>query len=147
MLHAEIIAIGSEMLTPYRTDTNSLWLTEKLNSIGIEVKFKSVVGDDEAILEKAIRDAMERSEIIISTGGLGPTEDDITKKIFARVLKRRMVLNEPVLRKIQERFAKRDMKIPGAVPCLFSSAVARSGINACRELISGIFISRFAKRS
>ncbi len=112
MLHAEIIAIGSEMLTPYRTDTNSLWLTEKLNAIGIEVKFKSVVGDDEAILEKAIRDAMERSEIIISTGGLGPTEDDITKKIFARVLKRRMVLNDAVLHKIQERFAKRDMKMP-----------------------------------
>ncbi len=112
MLHAEIIAIGSEMLTPYRTDTNSLWLTEKLNSIGIEVKFKSVVGDDESILEKAIRDAMERSEIIISTGGLGPTEDDITKKIFARVLKRRMVLNDAVLHKIQARFAKRDMKMP-----------------------------------
>lgn len=112
MLQAEIIAIGSELLTPYRTDTNSLWLTERLNSIGIEVKFKSVVGDDEAVLEEAIRDAMRRSEIIISTGGLGPTEDDITKKVFARVLKRRMVLNEAVLAKIQERFARRSMKMP-----------------------------------
>lgn len=112
MLQAEIIAIGSELLTPYRTDTNSLWLTERLNSIGIEVKFKSVVGDNEAVLEEAIRDAMRRSEIIISTGGLGPTEDDITKKVFARVLKRRMVLNEAVLTKIQERFARRNMKMP-----------------------------------
>ena len=112
MLHAEIIAIGSEMLTPYRTDTNSLWLTEKLNSIGIEVKFKSVVGDDESILEEAIRDAMKRSQIIVSTGGLGPTEDDITKKVFSRVLQRRMVLNDAVLAKIQARFAKRDMKMP-----------------------------------
>jgi nicotinamide-nucleotide amidase len=112
MLHAEIIAIGSELLTPYRTDTNSLWLTERLNSIGIEVKFKSVVGDDESVLEEAIRDAMRRSEIIISTGGLGPTEDDITKKVFARVLKRRMVLNEAMLAKIQERFARRGVKMP-----------------------------------
>lgn len=112
MLHAEIIAIGSEMLTPFKTDTNSLWLTEKLNSIGIEVAFKSVVGDDESILERAIRDAIERSEIVISTGGLGPTEDDITKKTFARVLKRRMVLNEAVLNGIQQRFARRNMKMP-----------------------------------
>jgi nicotinamide-nucleotide amidase len=112
MLHAEIIAIGSELLTPYRTDTNSLWLTERLNSIGIEVKFKSVVGDDESVLEEAIRDAMRRSEIIISTGGLGPTEDDITKKVFARVLKRRMVLNEAMLARIQERFARRGVKMP-----------------------------------
>lgn len=112
MLNAEIIAIGSELLTPYRTDTNSLWLTERLNSIGIEIKYKSVVGDDEARLEETIRDAMRRSDIIISTGGLGPTEDDITKKVFARVLKRRMVLNEAVLNRIQERFARRNMKMP-----------------------------------
>jgi nicotinamide-nucleotide amidase len=112
MLHAEIIAIGSELLTPFRTDTNSLWLTERLNSIGIEVKFKSVVGDSEAVLEEAIRDALRRSEIIISTGGLGPTEDDITKKVFARVLKRRMALNESMLQKIQERFARRGVKMP-----------------------------------
>ncbi|HYE73155.1 MAG TPA: competence/damage-inducible protein A, partial [Blastocatellia bacterium] len=112
MLNAEIIAIGSELLTPYRTDTNSLWLTERLNSIGIELKYKSVVGDDEARLEETIRDAMRRSDIIISTGGLGPTEDDITKKVFARVLKRRMVLNEAVLNRIQERFARRNMKMP-----------------------------------
>ncbi len=86
MLNAEIIAVGSELLTPYRIDTNSLWLTDQLNSIGVEVKLKSGVGDDEARLEETIRDAMKRSEIIVSTGGLGPTEDDITKKVFARVL-------------------------------------------------------------
>jgi nicotinamide-nucleotide amidase len=113
MLNAEIIAIGSEMLTPFRVDTNSLWLTERLNSMGIEVKLKTVVGDDEARLEEAIRDALQRSEIVISTGGLGPTEDDITRKIFARVLKRQLVLNDAVLEKIRARFAQRKMEMPG----------------------------------
>jgi nicotinamide-nucleotide amidase len=112
MLNAEIIAIGSELLTPYRLDTNSLWLTERLNSIGIEVKLKTIVGDDEARLEEAIREAMQRVEIIISTGGLGPTEDDITKKVFARVLRRRLVLHENLLAALRERFARRNLKMP-----------------------------------
>ena len=99
MLNAEIIAIGSEMLTPFRVDTNSLWLTERLNAMGIDVKLKTVVGDDEARLEETIRDAMKRSEIVISTGGLGPTEDDITRKIFARVLKRQLILEQEILDK------------------------------------------------
>ncbi len=112
MLNAEIIAIGSELLTPYRLDTNSLWLTDRLNSIGIEVKLKTIVGDDEARLEEAIREAMQRVEIIISTGGLGPTEDDITKKVFARVLRRRLVLHENLLAALRERFARRNLKMP-----------------------------------
>jgi nicotinamide-nucleotide amidase len=112
MLNAEIIAIGSEMLTPFRVDTNSLWLTERLNSMGIDVKLKTIVGDDEARLEEAIRDAMRRSEIIISTGGLGPTEDDITRKIFSRVLKRRLILHDSILEKIRARFARRKMQMP-----------------------------------
>jgi len=86
MSNAEIIAVGSEMLTPFNIDTNSLWLTERLNSIGIDVKSKSIVGDDESCLEDTIRQAMSRSEVIISTGGLGPTEDDITRNAFARAL-------------------------------------------------------------
>ncbi|QQS46006.1 MAG: competence/damage-inducible protein A [Acidobacteriota bacterium] len=112
MLNAEIIAIGSEMLTPFRTDTNSLWLTERLNSLGIDVKLKTIVGDDEGRLEETIRDAMKRSEIIISTGGLGPTEDDITRKIFARVLQKRLILNDAVLEKIRARFARRSVPMP-----------------------------------
>ncbi|MDQ3041389.1 MAG: molybdopterin-binding protein, partial [Acidobacteriota bacterium] len=71
MLSAEIIAVGSELLTPTKTDTNSLWLTEKLNEIGIEVKLKTVVGDDQARLEETIKDALRRSDVVISTGGLG----------------------------------------------------------------------------
>ena len=103
-LTAEIIAIGSELLAPDRTDTNSLWLTEKLNSIGIEVKLKTIVGDDDARLEEAIKDATRRSKVVITTGGLGPTEDDVTRKVAARALGRRLSLDETILADLRQRF-------------------------------------------
>ena len=103
-LTAEIIAIGSELLAPDRTDTNSLWLTERLNSIGIEVKLKTIVGDDDARLEEAIRDATRRSKVVITTGGLGPTEDDVTRKVAARALGRRLLLDETILADLRQRF-------------------------------------------
>jgi nicotinamide-nucleotide amidase len=111
MLSAEIIAIGSELLTPFHADTNSLWLTDKLNSIGIEVKLKTIVGDDEPRLEEAIKDALRRSHVIIATGGLGPTEDDITRKVFSRVLKRPLILNEEILARIRKLFESRGMQM------------------------------------
>jgi nicotinamide-nucleotide amidase len=111
MLKAEIIAIGSELLTPHRIDTNSLWLTERLNSIGIAVCLKTVVGDDEPRLEEAIRDALRRADIIISTGGLGPTEDDITRKIFSRVSGRQLTLDYEILAYIRERLTSRGHKM------------------------------------
>jgi len=104
MLTAEIIAIGSELLAPDRTDTNSLWLTEQLNRIGIDVKLKTIVGDDDARLEELVKDAVKRSRVVITTGGLGPTEDDITRKVVARALGRRLALDENVLAEIRERF-------------------------------------------
>jgi nicotinamide-nucleotide amidase len=109
---AEIIAIGSELLAPDRSDTNSLWLTEKLNSLGIEVKLKTIVGDDDARLEEAIRDAVRRSKVVITTGGLGPTEDDITRKITARALGRRLLLDETVLAEIRQRFQNFGVAMP-----------------------------------
>src|SRR5918999_1972172 len=112
MLTAEIIAIGSELLTPYRTDTNSLWLTERLNMVGVEVKLKTIVGDDDARLEEAIRDALKRSGVVVLTGGLGPTEDDITRKIAARALGRRLLLDEKVLDDIRAKFAHWGRKMP-----------------------------------
>ena len=112
MLTAEIIAIGSELLTPDRTDTNSLWLTEKLNSIGIEVKLKTIVGDDDARLEETIKDALRRSRVVIMTGGLGPTEDDITRKIAARAMGRRLLFNEKVLEGISKRFMRHGWTMP-----------------------------------
>lgn len=112
MLSAEIIAIGSELLTPDRTDTNSLWLTEKLNQAGIEVKQKTIVGDTEARLEETMRDAVKRSRIVITTGGLGPTEDDITRKSVARAVGRRLILNERVLEEIRGKFARMNRQMP-----------------------------------
>lgn len=111
MLSAEIIAIGSELLTPTKSDTNSLWLTQKLNEIGIEVKLKTIVGDDALRLEETIKDALKRSNIVITTGGLGPTEDDITRKISAKAVGRELIFDENIAQEIKEKFArmKRDM--------------------------------------
>ena len=111
-LTAEIIAIGSELLAPDRTDTNSLWLTEQLNRLGIEVKLKTIVGDDDARLEEAIKDAVRRSKVVIATGGLGPTEDDITRKITARALGRRLLLDEQVLEELRRRFQSFGVTMP-----------------------------------
>ena len=85
-MKAEIIAVGSEMLTPHRTDTNSLYLTEKLNEIGVTVAFKSIVGDRRKDLVGAIRVALGRVDVLILMGGLGPTEDDLTREAVAESL-------------------------------------------------------------
>jgi len=111
-LTAEIIAIGSELLAPDRTDTNSLWLTEQLNRLGIEVKLKTIVGDDDARLEEAIKDATRRTKVVITTGGLGPTEDDITRKVTARALGRRLLLDEDLLAEIRQRFQSFGVTMP-----------------------------------
>src|SRR2546423_867735 len=111
MLAAEIIAIGSELLSPNRTDTNSLWLTDQLNRLGIDVKLKTIVGDDDARLEEVVKDAVKRSRVVITTGGLGPTEDDITRKVVARALGKRLSLNENVLEEIRTRFLQFGMKM------------------------------------
>ena len=112
MLSAEIIAIGSELLTPDKSDTNSLWLTEQLNEIGIEVKLKTVVGDDALRLEETIRDAIGRSNVVITTGGLGPTEDDITRKISAAALGRELVFRDELLEELREKFRAFGREMP-----------------------------------
>src|ERR1044071_4968896 len=112
MLSAEIIAIGSELLSPNRSDTNSLWLTDQLNRIGIDVKLKTIVGDDDARLEEVVKDAVKRSRVVITTGGLGPTEDDITRKVVARALGKRLSLDEKVLEEIRERFQSFGVTMP-----------------------------------
>src|SRR6201997_1264492 len=85
-MKSEIIAIGSEMLTPYRQDTNSLHLTEKLNEIGVTVAFKTIVGDRRKDIVNAIRTALGRTDVVIMVGGLGPTEDDLTREAAAEAL-------------------------------------------------------------
>lgn len=105
-MNAELIAIGSELLTPSRVDTNSAWLTEQLNAVGISIRMRVIVGDDEQPLEEALRDAIRRSDVVITTGGLGPTEDDITRKVVSRVLGRPLVLDDAVLQDLRERFER-----------------------------------------
>ena len=112
MLSAEIIAVGSELLTPTKTDTNSLWLTEKLNEIGIDVKLKTIVGDDEMRLEETIRDAVKRSDVVITTGGLGPTEDDVTRQVSARAIGRELVYHTEIETDLRERFKKWGREMP-----------------------------------
>jgi len=85
-MKSEIIAVGSEMLTPFRQDTNSLYLTDKLNQIGVTVAFKSIVGDRRKDLVSAIRVALGRADILVVMGGLGPTEDDLTREAVAEAL-------------------------------------------------------------
>jgi nicotinamide-nucleotide amidase len=110
-VNAETIAVGSELLSPYRQDTNSLYLTEKLNAFGVEVRFKCIVGDDAEGLAAATRLAMRRSDIIIFTGGLGPTEDDLTRESVAEALGLKLQRDASILAKLEERFAKRGMKM------------------------------------
>jgi nicotinamide-nucleotide amidase len=112
MRAAEIIAIGSELLTARFKDTNSLYLTEQLNAIGIPVVMKTIVGDDEPYLERAVRGSLERTPLLITIGGLGPTEDDVTRKVVARVLQRQLILNDEILGKLQRRFKARGVEMP-----------------------------------
>ena len=115
--NAEIIAVGSELLTPQRVDTNSLIVTGQLNLLGVEVVRKIVIGDDRERLAQAIRYALERSEIVILIGGLGPTEDDVTRDAAASALGRKLVLSleqESVLirrfREINRPMAKNNLR-------------------------------------
>jgi nicotinamide-nucleotide amidase len=85
-MKSEIIAVGSEMLTPWRQDTNSLYLTEKLNEVGVTVNYKTIVGDRHKDLVSAIRIALGRTDIVTIMGGLGPTEDDLTREAVAEAL-------------------------------------------------------------
>jgi len=105
-MDAEIIAVGSELLTPLYQDTNSLFLTERLNSLGIEVRFKTVVGDRIDDLATVFRDALARSPLVILTGGLGPTEDDLTRGVVSEVLDRPLHEIPEIRRQIQERLAR-----------------------------------------
>jgi nicotinamide-nucleotide amidase len=110
-VNAEIIAVGSELLTPFRADTNSLYLTEQLNQLGVEVTFKSVVGDDLKQIVAATQHAIFRSDIVIFSGGLGPTEDDLTREAVAEALGVSLRRDLQVLAHIEQRFAARSWKM------------------------------------
>jgi nicotinamide-nucleotide amidase len=106
-VNAEIIAIGSEMLTPFRSDTNSIFLTEKLNDLGVDVVFKTIVGDDLRRLVSTAKLALSRSDIVVFMGGLGPTEDDLTREAVAEALNLQLRRDPDVLANLEARFAER----------------------------------------
>ena len=112
MSNAEIIAVGSEMLTPDRLDTNSLFLTAELNNLGVEVIAKHVVGDDRERLASAVRRAVSASQFVVVSGGLGPTEDDVTRDAVALALDRRQIFNAEINSGIEERFRKMHRAMP-----------------------------------
>ncbi len=109
---AEILAVGSEMLTPHFQDTNSLYLTKRLNDLGLDIQFKTIVGDTWDSLSLAIKQALERSTIVIATGGLGPTKDDRTREVLASVLGKKLIYKQDLFKTIEKRFARRRMKMP-----------------------------------
>jgi nicotinamide-nucleotide amidase len=111
-MKACILAIGSEMLTPFRVDTNSLLITDRLNTIGYDVRLKAVVADDVGELALVIESALVWADLIVITGGLGPTEDDMTRDAVARVLGIPLDVDESIVDRIRERFARRGMTMP-----------------------------------
>jgi nicotinamide-nucleotide amidase len=110
-MNAEIVAIGSELLTPFKQDTNSLFLTEKLNQLGVQVVFKTVVGDDGARLTQVASLAISRAEIVIFMGGLGPTEDDLTRECVAKALELPLHRDPEIVTSLEKRFAARGWKM------------------------------------
>lgn len=111
-MNAEIIAIGSELLTPYRQDTNSLFLTERLNELGVEVRFKTVVGDSRPDVVASARAALARADVVIFMGGLGPTEDDLTRESVAEALGIELHRDPEIITELYKRFAERRINMP-----------------------------------
>ena len=109
---AEIIAAGSEMLTPHRQDTNSLFLTAQLNDLGVEVAFKTIVGDSLEHLTSAARIALSRADVVLFSGGLGPTEDDLTREALAAALGLGLHRDDDLLAGLRRRFADRGIAMP-----------------------------------
>ena len=109
---AHIIAVGSELLTASRIDTNSLHITERLNAIGVAVSAKMIVGDDRSQIAAAMRDALARADVVIVTGGLGPTDDDLTRDAAAEVFGLSLEEDAAIVEAIRERFAARGLQMP-----------------------------------
>ena len=109
---AEVIAVGSELLGTTRLDTNSLYITERLSAIGVEVRLKTVVGDDRQLIADVCRQALGRADLVVLTGGLGPTDDDLTRDAVADVVGRTLVEQPEMVERLRARFARRGMSMP-----------------------------------
>jgi nicotinamide-nucleotide amidase len=111
-LRAAVIAVGSELLTPFRTDTNSLFITSKLNDLGVEVVVKVVVGDRRGELAAVVGESLRRAELLVLTGGLGPTADDVTREAVSDALGLPLDEDADIVERIRQRFARRGMEMP-----------------------------------
>jgi len=109
---AEVIAVGSELLGSTRTDTNSLFLSERLSALGIDLRIKSVVGDERGDLATVLRQALERTAVVVLTGGLGPTDDDLTRDVVSEVMDLPMTEDPAIVEKIRARFERRGLTMP-----------------------------------
>jgi competence/damage-inducible protein CinA-like protein len=114
-LQAEIIATGSELLWDGRTDTNSVFLADRLIELGFQPIRKTVVGDDERTMAETIRQAASHASLVLISGGLGPTEDDLTKKVVSRLTGRRLILQDKLLERLRKRYADRALAMPPSV--------------------------------
>ena len=111
---AELISVGTELLMGQIVDTNSAYLSKELSSMGIDVFYKSTVGDNPQRMHQALAQALERSDVVITTGGLGPTEDDITKETVANLMGFPLYMNEECLKTLTERMQRYNHKAPMA---------------------------------
>ena len=96
-MNAEIVAIGSELLLGQIVDTNSAWMAQRLAGVGVNLFYKTIVGDNPSRMQEAITAAMERSDVVITSGGIGPTQDDLTREIVAEASSRELVLEPELL--------------------------------------------------
>lgn len=108
----ELISIGDEIITGHTVDTDSVYIARRLADIGLSVRYKTAVGDDLKSMEEVFYQALKRADLIVTTGGLGPTDDDITKKVIVKVFKRNLVFHEDILEDIKSRYARRGIKMP-----------------------------------
>jgi len=111
-LRVELITIGNELTSGEVVDTNAAFMAEALSEAGLEVPFITTIGDEALNIEDSLRRAGERAEVVIVSGGLGPTQDDITTSSAAKALELQLVLNRQVLENLKKRFAERGMEMP-----------------------------------
>jgi len=109
---AEVIAVGSELLGANRTDSNSLYVAQRLSEIGVDVRVKTMVGDERDDLGSVFLQALERVDVVVMTGGLGPTDDDLTRDVVADVLGLPMSIDETIVATIRARFERRGLTMP-----------------------------------
>ena len=111
-MRAEVISIGDELTSGQRLDTNTQWLSRRLGELGVETAFHTTVADDLDANVAVFRAAIERADIVIASGGLGPTADDLTREALARAAGRDLVFDEGALRHIEQLFARRSRPMP-----------------------------------